>query len=96
MTHNLREVFARDPRAPTPEWTTSFVDWFAAETAADQRDALIDYRTRAPHAQRNHPTDEHLLPFHAALGAGTPGIAGTRIHASYDHGVMAMDAYAFS
>ncbi len=96
MTHNLREVFARDPRAPTPEWTTSFVDWFAAMTAADRRDSLIDYRAQAPHAARNHPTDEHLLPFHAALGAATPGVAGRRIHASYDHGVMAMDAYAFS
>ncbi len=95
MTHNLREVFMRDPRAATPEWTTAFVDWFAAETAADHRDALLEYRARAPHAQRNHPTDEHLLPFHAALGAGTPGVAGRRIHASYDHGVMAMDAYAF-
>ena len=33
-------------------------------------DALFDYRARAPHAIDMHPTDEHLLPWYVAAGAG--------------------------
>ena len=49
---------------------------------------------QAPEAARNHPTDEHLLPFYVALGAGG-GSGGRRLHHSYTYDVLAMDAYAF-
>jgi 4,5-DOPA dioxygenase extradiol len=48
----------------------------------------------APEAERNHPTDEHFLPFYVALGAGE-GASGRRLHHSYDRELLAMDAYAF-
>jgi 4,5-DOPA dioxygenase extradiol len=60
-----------------------------------QRDALLDYRARAPHASRNHPTDEHLLPLFVALGAAGDEATAERIHASHQYGVLAMDIYAF-
>ena len=41
-----------------------------------------------------HPTDEHLLPFFVAAGAGGRGPA-VRIHASLTYGDLGMDAYAF-
>ena len=52
-----------DPRV------TEFTDWFEAKLAAHDIDALLDYRRQAPHAVLMHPTDEHLLPVFAALGA---------------------------
>jgi 4,5-DOPA dioxygenase extradiol len=45
---------------------------------------------------RSHPTDEHLLPFFVALGAASPGVAGTRVHESFQHGTLAMDAYSWA
>ena len=97
ITHNLRRVFAGGGLHPvdspaTPE-STAFRDWFAARTAAGDWPALFDYRARAPHAALMHPSDEHLLPFFVAAGAG--GGAGRRVHASLEFGDLGMDAYAF-
>jgi len=96
MTHNLGEVFSRDPDAPPVDWAAAFAAWFAAVIGADDRARLVDYRAQAPEAVRNHPTDEHLLPFFVALGAATPGVAGRRVHESFSHGTLAMDAYQFA
>lgn len=95
VTHNLREFGRHDYAAPPPDWVSGFNDWLAERLAAGDRDALLDYRNRAPHAARNHPSEEHLLPLFAALGAATPGLAPQRIHAGYTHGVIGMDAWRF-
>ena len=44
--------------------------WFAERSAARDWDALFAYRRAAPHAALMHPTDEHLLPWYPAAGAG--------------------------
>ena len=103
ITHNLRRVFAsgRDAsvdHAATPE-STAFRDWFADRSAAGDWQALLDYRSQAPHAVLMHPTDEHLLPFFVAAGAAFSTadsvMTGQRIHASLTFGDLGMDAYAF-
>ncbi|HEY1611346.1 MAG TPA: class III extradiol ring-cleavage dioxygenase [Paraburkholderia sp.] len=69
ITHNLRAAdFSAAPGDADPR-VAEFVDWFEARLHARDIDALLDYRQRAPHAQSMHPTDEHLLPVFAALGA---------------------------
>ncbi|CAB3762733.1 DODA-type extradiol aromatic ring-opening family dioxygenase [Paraburkholderia solisilvae] len=69
ITHNLREAdFSARPEDADPR-VTEFTDWFEARLAARDLDALFDYRRVAPHAVSMHPTDEHLLPVFAALGA---------------------------
>jgi 4,5-DOPA dioxygenase extradiol len=98
ITHNLRRVFAQGLRPPaeapaTPE-SSAFRAWWAERSAAADWPALFDYRARAPHAVLMHPTDEHLLPFFVAAGAGGPS-AAERIHASLTFGDLGMDAYAF-
>jgi len=101
ITHNLRLVFAGGmPPLDAPEMAecAAFRDWFVQRTAAGDGPALLDYRRQAPHAVLMHPTDEHLLPFYVAAGAGagTGGtLAGQRIHASLTYGCLGMDAYAF-
>ena len=98
ITHNLRLVFGAAGRppldAPEIKACAEFRAWWADKTAAADWPALLDYRRQAPHAALMHPTDEHLLPFFVAAGAGAPG-AGRRLHHSLTYGCLGMDAYAF-
>jgi 4,5-DOPA dioxygenase extradiol len=99
ITHNLRRAFARGLRGPRdlpeiPE-STAFRQWFAQRSAARDWPALFDYRAQAPHAVDMHPTDEHLLPWYVAAGAGGRELAPVRLHESVELGCIGMDAYAF-
>lgn len=88
-THNLREYFHASAGHEPYE---AFAAWLHETLMRGEQEALLDYRRRAPHASRNHPTEEHFLPLFVALGAGGP--KARRLHASFDC-VLAMDAYAF-
>ena len=96
LTHNLsdfRQAYMQGGQAPA--YVREFADWFWQRLKEGDVPALLDYRRRAPHAERAHPDDDHLLPFYVALGAG--GITGRakRLHAGIDDFVLAMDAFAF-
>ena len=100
ITHNLQRVFAGSglhPNRDQPEipQSAAFREWMRARGAALDWDALFDYRQRAPHAVDMHPTDEHLLPWYVAAGAGGRDAAPQRLHASVEAGSLGMDAYAF-
>ncbi|MGE3246252.1 MAG: class III extradiol ring-cleavage dioxygenase [Beijerinckiaceae bacterium] len=100
LTHNLRALnqLGRDLEAPVQPWVADFTDWIADKVEAGDTDAIAAYRETAPHAVENHPWDEHFLPLPFAMGAGAgkDGSAkGKRVHASYEYGVLAMDAYVF-
>ena len=98
ITHNLRMVFGVSGRppldAPEIKESAAFRSWWAGKTATADWPALLDYRRQAPFAALMHPTDEHLLPFFVAAGAGSPG-AGHRLHHSLTYGCLGMDGYAF-
>ena len=92
MTHNLAEFFG-GAREPAP-YVIAFSRWI--ETALERGDmqALLNYRSLAPHAERAHPTEDHFLPLFFALGA-----AGDDLHANYlsrevMYSMLAMDAFA--
>lgn len=95
-THNLRELFGAplDHDREAPDWVKDFAQWMNQHIEAGALDDLLDYRSRAPNAERNHPTDEHLLPLYAAMGASGQA-SGKRIHASHTYGLLAMDIYQF-
>ena len=99
MTHNLRRVFAGGlgAQAEQPEIAESaaFRAWFLEHGAALDWDALFAYRSQAPHAIDMHPSDEHLLPWYLAAGAGGREHAPLRLHDSITYGALGMDAYAF-
>jgi 4,5-DOPA dioxygenase extradiol len=99
ITHNLRRIAAagmhRQSTPPEAPDSAAFRRWFAERSAARDWKALFDYRAQAPHAAQMHPTDEHLLPWFIAAGAGGRDAAPRRLHASTTHGVLGMDAYAF-
>lgn len=96
MTHNLQAYRGSSMDQPVPSWVSQFGEWMRAELEAGEREALLDYRARAPFAVRSHPTEEHLLPLFVALGAAGDAPKARRLHASYQYGVLAMDMYAFS
>jgi 4,5-DOPA dioxygenase extradiol len=78
-----------------PAWVTDFADWFDTALAEGRTCDLLAYRSLAPNATRNHPTEEHLLPLFVALGAAGPQAPAHRLHASNTYGVLRMDAYQF-
>lgn len=96
MTHDLSEFRGHGPNDPAPDWVNAFADWFDSALSAGRTDDLLDYRRQAPFAVKNHPSEEHLLPFYAALGAAGENARAMRLHASATYGVLRMDVYAFS
>ncbi len=99
ITHNLRRVFggglqAEAAQPEIPE-SAAFRHWWLERSQARDWPALFDYRRQAPHALDMHPSDEHLLPWHIAAGAGGRAHAPLRLHESVTYGCLGMDAYAF-
>jgi 4,5-DOPA dioxygenase extradiol len=95
LTHDLSEFRGRALDAPTPDWVTRFADWLGDKLDAAKTDDLVDYRRQAPFAVKNHPSDEHLVPLFAALGAAGTSWRAERLHASATYGILRMDVYAF-
>lgn len=96
FTHDLSSFrkYYHALHAPAPAWVDAFADWMTLALEQERLDDLLAYRSRAPFARRNHPTEEHLLPLFVALGAGGAGHV-EHLHASTTHGVLRMDAFAF-
>lgn len=94
FTHDLSSWRGQETMAE-PDWVSDFADWFDKALTEGRTCNLLGYRHLAPHAARNHPTEEHLLPLFVALGAGGSNAAATRLHTSSTYGVLRMDAYAF-
>lgn len=95
ITHNLHDWRNYQDGKEAP-YVRPFIGWIEERLAADDVEALLDYRRQAPFAERAHPTDEHLQPLHFAIGAAGEGALGAqRIDAGIDMGMLAMDIYRF-
>ncbi|WP_442683280.1 DODA-type extradiol aromatic ring-opening family dioxygenase [Stenotrophomonas sp. JC08] len=95
ITHNLHDWRNYDEAREAP-YVRPFIGWIEQKLQADDVPALLDYRRQAPFAEQAHPTDEHLLPLHFAMGAaGTERLGAQRIDAGIDMGFLAMDIYRF-
>lgn len=95
FTHNLRALQQDAHEGQEPAWVTDFAAWMDAAIMAGRTCDLLSYRRLAPHAEDNHPTEEHLLPLFVALGAAGARARPTRMHSSTDLGVLRMDSYRF-
>lgn len=98
ITHNLREAVRQTCGAasPTAPYVEEFRDWLAGALNAHDEALLLEYRLRAPHALRAHPSEEHFLPLLVAYGAAGPQPRVERFELGVDLGVLAMDAYRFT
>ena len=98
FTHDLRR-FGRSRAgidAPETPDVTEFSDWMDSHIRAHDVAALLNYRSLAPHAADEHPTEEHLLPLYVALGAAGETAEARRLHNSVEFGFLRMDTYAFA
>jgi len=97
FTHNLREIrFGNNAETIEAEpYVEEFGNWMKAKLADHDLDALLDYRNRAPHAARAHPSEEHLLPLFIALGAADDWSVQQHFDTGTTYGVLRMDAFAF-
>jgi 4,5-DOPA dioxygenase extradiol len=93
LTHNLYEFLqnATGGEANAEEFTR----WVRDAIVGRDEQSLVDYRSRAPHAQRAHPTDEHFLPLLVAFGASEAEDAIEVIDGGVTHGVLSMESYAW-
>lgn len=95
LTHDLRSVSWRGPNAE-PEWVKSFGDWVNTALREGRTDDLVNYRSLAPNAARNHPTEEHFLPLFVTLGAAGRAARMELLHSSVTFSVLRMDAFEFA
>ncbi|CAO3588118.1 unnamed protein product [Absidia cylindrospora] len=83
--HNLQDLFTNMGK-PTPKYVLDFdkeMEHIAVELSGDERDKAANKLNTHPAFRPCHPTAEHLVPFHFALGA-----------AGNDHGDKILEDYA--
>ena len=69
LVHNLSTLDVTDTQ-PAPDWALAFDAWVRDRVEAFDLESLAGWRQEAPHADRAHPTPEHLRPLFVCLGAG--------------------------
>jgi 4,5-DOPA dioxygenase extradiol len=94
VTHNQRDIRQFDPSLS--KYVVEFTDWVRPHVQRRDLQALVEYRRRAPHAERAHPSEEHFLPLLLALGASQPTDTVHVIEGGVTYGVLSMESYAFS
>lgn len=98
MTHNLAEFFG-GAREPAP-YVLAFSRWIEDAIARQDVEAMLDYRRRAPHAERAHPSEDHFLPIFFALGAAgwgqAEGASVDYLSREVMYSMLAMDSFTLS
>jgi 4,5-DOPA dioxygenase extradiol len=96
MTHNLYELRRED--GPTEPYVAAFCGWVHDTLMQGDLASMLDYRARAPHAKRAHPSDEHFLTIYFALGAAgwglTHGPGPVYISREVQFRTISMDAFS--
>jgi 4,5-DOPA dioxygenase extradiol len=95
LTHNLYEVRFDAPDASAETYAVEFAHWIQTVVTGRDHARLQQTMALAPHAQRAHPTAEHLWPLMVAAGAAGAEVPATRIDGGVTHGVLVMDAFVF-
>lgn len=91
ITHNLHDLFTMQRDIQPLEYVSEFSDWIADNLANNQTEALIDYKNASKHGAKAHPSQDHILPFFVALGAGN--LQPKRYQPETTYGILAMDIY---
>ncbi len=95
FTHNLGQVAPPAGNTAAPDWVDAFADWMGEKIQEGDETTLLEYREKAPFAQHNHPTAEHLLPMFVAMGAAGQGWRAQRLHTSVSYRILRMDMFRF-
>jgi 4,5-DOPA dioxygenase extradiol len=95
LTHNLHEVRFDAADADAEDYAREFSAWITQAVLTHDHTRLQQTMAVAPHAQRAHPTPEHLWTLMVAAGAAGAAVPATRIEGGITHGVLSMDSYLF-
>ena len=93
LTHNLAEF--RGLSGQTESYVIEFVQWVRRAVLRGDQDSLVRALELAPHAQRAHPSDDHLLPLMVALGAARSALPVTVLEGGVSYGMLSMESYVF-
>lgn len=91
-THNLRDFFGRALDAEPLPYAREFTEWMKDMITSGRTYDLLDYTHRGPYAQKNHPSQEHILPLFVSMGAGK---IGRVLHDSYTYGAISMAGFSW-
>ncbi|HZI92852.1 MAG TPA: class III extradiol ring-cleavage dioxygenase [Patescibacteria group bacterium] len=94
IVHNLRRIRLEEKEGPVDDWAREFDDWFADRLARRDVEALVSYRSMAPHAALAAPTTEHFDPVFFVLGASDAGDPILTIHEGIQFGNLSMRSFA--
>ena len=95
LTHNLHGLRFDAPDAPAQAYAVEFAAWINDVVTRRDHARLQQTMALAPHAQRAHPSAEHLWPLLVAAGAAGTEVPARRIDGGMTHGVLSMDAFVF-
>ena len=92
MTHNLYEF---RQHINDPEYAQQFADWVRETLDRKDTESMLDYRRRAPHSARAHPTEEHFVPLMVAMGAAGADDNARLVEGGMTYSTLSMDSYLF-
>lgn len=97
-THDLEEFaeYAGGLDSEAQPWVSEFDTWLEERLLSSRTEELFEYRRTAPYGEKNHPTEEHLMPLFVAFGAGGDGCIPSKLHDSFNYGILSMASYSFS
>jgi len=93
LTHNLYEIGRAS--ADDAAYAQTFAAWIRHHVQRRDMAALVDYRRRAPAAERAHPTEEHFFPLLVAMGASGLDDTVQAIEGGMTYGILSMESYGF-
>jgi 4,5-DOPA dioxygenase extradiol len=94
VTHNLREAFSKGPPG-SDKWAKDFAQWLDSALVEKRFSDVCAYLEKGPNARRAHPSPEHFLPLHVALGAAGEDAQPKRLHDSWEFDTFSMATYEF-
>ncbi|KAI8888202.1 Extradiol aromatic ring-opening dioxygenase [Backusella circina FSU 941] len=93
--HNLRELWTYGDK-PSPKWVADFdkdMEEIACSSVGEERNAKSITLEKHPRFRDCHPTAEHLVPYHVALGASGDDIGKKLIEDYYS--TLSWSSYGF-
>ena len=95
-THDLSRFRGRPVDAEPDPDAKAFHDWLIQAATENRRLEMLAWEQEAPHADANHPTPEHFMPFFVAMGAAHGLGPAEVLHDSFTYGALSMAALGWS
>ncbi|KAG9457165.1 hypothetical protein H6P81_001673 [Aristolochia fimbriata] len=92
--HNLKALGTDDE--PVFPWALAFDTWLKDALFNGRHEDINQYVEKAPSPAMAHPTPEHILPLHVALGAAGEKTQAELIHHSWSLASLSYACYKFT